>query len=127
MSSSVGAGKVDMVQMLLEAGADPDAAFMEAYSSGDAKMIRAVLASAKVKPETLGAALFFTPASKTEITKALTEAGAKPLPPASADPVPHPSPFAKTKLTALFWCSHHEMLHAGQIGLLRRQLGHPPL
>ena len=42
-------------------------------------------------------------------------------------PVPHPSPFAKTKLTALLWCSHHEMLHAGQIGLLRRQLGHPPL
>jgi hypothetical protein len=42
-------------------------------------------------------------------------------------PVPHPSPFAKTKLTALLWCSRHEMLHAGQIGLLRRQLGHPPL
>ncbi len=42
-------------------------------------------------------------------------------------PVPHPHPFAKTKLTALLWCSHHEMLHAGQIGLLRRQLGHPPL
>jgi uncharacterized damage-inducible protein DinB len=41
-------------------------------------------------------------------------------------PVPHPHPFAKTKLTALLWCSHHEMLHAGQIGLLR-QLGHPPL
>jgi DinB superfamily len=42
-------------------------------------------------------------------------------------PVPHPSPYAKTKLAALLWCSHHEMLHAGQIGLLRRQLGHPPL
>jgi hypothetical protein len=42
-------------------------------------------------------------------------------------PVPHPHPFAKTKLTALLWCAHHEMLHAGQIGLLRRQLGHPPL
>jgi hypothetical protein len=42
-------------------------------------------------------------------------------------PVPHPHPFAKTNLTALLWCSHHEMLHAGQIGLLRRQLGHPPL
>jgi hypothetical protein len=42
-------------------------------------------------------------------------------------PVLHPHPFAKTKLQALLWCSHHEMLHAGQIGLLRRQLGHPPL
>jgi hypothetical protein len=41
--------------------------------------------------------------------------------------VPHPSPFAKTKVAALLWCSHHEMLHAGQIGLLRRLLGHPPL
>jgi outer membrane protein assembly factor BamB len=82
---SVSAGKVDMVQMLLEAGADPDASFMDAFSSDDPKMIRAVLASAKVKPETLGAALFFAPKEKPEITKALTEAGAKPLPTASAD------------------------------------------
>jgi uncharacterized damage-inducible protein DinB len=42
-------------------------------------------------------------------------------------PVPHPHPFAKTKLQALLWCAHHEMLHAGQIGLLRRQLGYPPM
>jgi hypothetical protein len=62
-----------MVQMLLEAGADPDASFMDAISSENPKMIRAVLASAKVKPETLGAALFFTPKSKTEITS--TRAG----------------------------------------------------
>jgi hypothetical protein len=42
-------------------------------------------------------------------------------------PVPHPHPYAKTKLLALLWCTHHEMLHAGQIGLLRRLLGHPPI
>jgi hypothetical protein len=42
-------------------------------------------------------------------------------------PVVHPHPFAKTKLPALLWCAHHEMLHGGQIGLLRRQLGYPPL
>jgi len=42
-------------------------------------------------------------------------------------PVPHPHPFAKTKLLALLWCAHHEMLHVGQIGLLRRLLGYPPL
>jgi len=42
-------------------------------------------------------------------------------------PVPHPHRFAKTKLLALLWCAHHEMLHAGQIGLLRRLLGHAPL
>jgi hypothetical protein len=42
-------------------------------------------------------------------------------------PVPHPHPFATTKMRALLWCAHHEMLHAGQIGLLRRHLGYPPL
>jgi hypothetical protein len=42
-------------------------------------------------------------------------------------PVLHPHPFAPTKLLALFWCGHHETLHAGQIGLLRRQLGYPPM
>jgi hypothetical protein len=42
-------------------------------------------------------------------------------------PVPHPHRFAKTKLLALLWCAHHEMLHAGQIGLLRRHLGYPPI
>lgn len=42
-------------------------------------------------------------------------------------PVLYPHPFAPTKLRALLWCAHHEMLHAGQVGLLRRQLGYPPL
>ena len=32
-----------------------------------------------------------------------------------------------TKLGALLFCSHHEMLHAGQIGVLRRMLGLPPV
>jgi hypothetical protein len=36
--------------------------------------------------------------------------------------VPDPLPFAKNKLLMLLWCARHEMLHAGQIGLLRRQL-----
>ncbi len=39
----------------------------------------------------------------------------------------HPHDFAKTKMQALHWCAHHEMLHAGQIGLLRRELGCKPL
>ena len=34
-----------------------------------------------------------------------------------------PHPMFKTKLGALQWCSMHEMLHAGQIGLLRRLFG----
>ena len=40
----------------------------------------------------------------------------------------HPHPNAKTKLASLLWCANHEMMHAGQIGLLRRrELGHAPL
>lgn len=31
-----------------------------------------------------------------------------------------------TKLDALLWCARHEMVHAGQIGLLRRLLGRKP-
>ena len=39
--------------------------------------------------------------------------------------VPHPQFTAK--YGALTWASRHEMLHAGQIGLLRRQLGAAPI
>jgi hypothetical protein len=38
-----------------------------------------------------------------------------------------PHPLFKTKLEGLFWCAHHEMVHAGQIGLLRRLLGQAPV
>lgn len=38
-------------------------------------------------------------------------------------------PYAatNTRLGALLFCSHHETLHAGQIGLLRRLLGKSPV
>ncbi len=42
-------------------------------------------------------------------------------------PVLTPHSLVKTKLWAFLWCSHHEMIHVGQIGLLRRQLGQRPL
>jgi uncharacterized damage-inducible protein DinB len=42
-------------------------------------------------------------------------------------PLVNPHPIFKTKLEALYFCSKHEMLHAGQIGLLRRLMGKPPL
>ena len=42
-------------------------------------------------------------------------------------PLVNPHPIFKTKLEALYFCSKHEMLHAGQIGLLRRLLGKSPL
>ncbi|HVK15798.1 MAG TPA: DinB family protein [Fimbriiglobus sp.] len=38
-----------------------------------------------------------------------------------------PHPLCKTKLECLHWCSHHEGVHAGQIGLIRRLLGYPPI
>lgn len=43
---------------------------------------------------------------------------------AASEPVSDPPhPMFNTKLGALKWCAAHEFLHAGQIGLLRRQLG----
>jgi hypothetical protein len=43
------------------------------------------------------------------------------------EPALMPHPLFDTKLGSLLWCAQHEMLHAGQIGLLRRLLGYPPL
>jgi hypothetical protein len=39
------------------------------------------------------------------------------------EPVEPPYAVEATKLGSLLFCSHHEMLHSGQIGLLRRMLG----
>ena len=38
-----------------------------------------------------------------------------------------PHPMFSTKLGAAAFCPLHEMVHAGQIGLLRRLRGYPPL
>jgi hypothetical protein len=43
------------------------------------------------------------------------------------EPVSSPHPRFSTKGGALVWCAEHEMLHAGQIGLLRRLVGHRPI
>lgn len=42
-------------------------------------------------------------------------------------PVRTPHKLCATRGECLFWASAHEMLHAGQIGLLRRLLGHKPV
>ena len=48
--------------------------------------------------------------------------------PASLDLPPlKPHNLCTTRRACVVWCGQHEMLHAGQIGLLRRQLGHDPL
>ena len=44
-----------------------------------------------------------------------------------SEPPTKPHLLAHTKLASLLWCAQHEMVHAGQIGLLRRLLGHKPL
>jgi uncharacterized damage-inducible protein DinB len=43
------------------------------------------------------------------------------------EPPLKPHSLCKTKGECLRWCSHHEMLHAGQIALIRRLLGAKPL
>ncbi|MGE0758547.1 MAG: DinB family protein [Pirellulaceae bacterium] len=43
------------------------------------------------------------------------------------EPVDMPYSVFPTKLGAILFCSAHEMLHAGQIGLLRRLLGKSPV
>jgi uncharacterized damage-inducible protein DinB len=40
--------------------------------------------------------------------------------------LPSPHPLARNRREILLWCGQHEMLHAGQIGLLRRLLGQAP-
>ncbi len=42
------------------------------------------------------------------------------------EPPLFPHKLLNTKADSLFWCARHEMVHAGQIGLLRRLLGRVP-
>jgi hypothetical protein len=42
-------------------------------------------------------------------------------------PVDPPHAVFDTKMGAIYFCSQHEMLHAGQIGLLRRLIGKQPV
>lgn len=44
-----------------------------------------------------------------------------------AEPVDKPYAGFPNKLGSLLFCPHHEMLHAGQIGMIRRMLGKTPL
>ena len=44
-----------------------------------------------------------------------------------AEPVDMPYAAYATKLGSLLFCSHHEMIHCGQLGLLRRLLGKQPV
>ena len=43
------------------------------------------------------------------------------------EPILVPHSLFTRKGDALAWCPQHEMIHAGQIGLLRRLIGRPPI
>lgn len=43
------------------------------------------------------------------------------------NPIDMPYAGYATQLGALLFCSHHELIHAGQIGLIRRLLGKDPV
>jgi len=43
------------------------------------------------------------------------------------EPLEQPHPRFATKLGAVEFCSQHELVHAGQIAMLRRLMGKPPL
>ena len=43
------------------------------------------------------------------------------------DKLPEPHAVFDTKLGSVFFCSAHEMMHAGQIGLMRRTMGKAPV
>ncbi|MCA9216629.1 MAG: DinB family protein [Planctomycetales bacterium] len=44
-----------------------------------------------------------------------------------SETLPAPTAVTETKLGSIFFCSKHEMLHAGQIGMIRRMLGKDPV
>jgi outer membrane protein assembly factor BamB len=85
LTLAVDGGHVEMVKVLLGAGArGADAALLVAVSRGRTDLARAVLGQAKVKPESLGAALMIAPAKRPELTTLLQKAGARPLQPAAS-------------------------------------------
>ncbi len=78
-------GHGEVVRLLVDAGADAAGALGMAVQRDKLDVVRAVLASGKVKPESLSGTLAAAKAAgKAEVVKLLEEAGVKPPPPASA-------------------------------------------
>ncbi|HEV3024717.1 MAG TPA: ankyrin repeat domain-containing protein, partial [Pirellulales bacterium] len=77
LSGAVGTGHVEMVEVLLEAGAkDADTSLLAAAHAGNVAIIRAVLQKGKVGQDALDVALFQTPKDAAEARDALQIAGA---------------------------------------------------
>lgn len=78
-------GHAAVVKLLVEAGADPAAALGMAVQGDKLEVVRAVLDSGRVKPESLSGTLAAAKAAgKAEMVKMLEDAGVKPPPPATA-------------------------------------------
>jgi outer membrane protein assembly factor BamB len=85
LTQAINDGRIEMSRVLLDAGADDaDALLMSAADRGRLSLVRLLLEKRKIRPETLSAALLLTRKNRTELREALTKAGAKPLPAASA-------------------------------------------
>lgn len=85
LSTAAGGDSEEIFQKILAAGArDVDDAAMGLASRGNLSRLQLVLDTGKVGQDALDAALFSTGDDKKEVSEALVQAGAKPLP--AADP-----------------------------------------
>ena len=81
LTAALGNQTLDTVEVLLRAGAaGADELAIRAATSANAKLLKLVLDSAKIEPDTLSAALLLAPAKSPEIIETLKKAGAKPFP-----------------------------------------------
>src|SRR5262249_38056743 len=72
---------VEVVKLLVEAGSEGvEPTFRAAAVGGNVKVVQAILATGKVKQETLDATLAAVPAAKEDVVALLRKAGAKAAP-----------------------------------------------
>ncbi len=78
-----------------------------------------------------GGAGYPSPAEIRDVAAAVHARALEELPQLSEElldvPIENPHPVFNTRFEALVFCPEHEMLHAGQIALIRRSLGKPPM
>jgi outer membrane protein assembly factor BamB len=87
LSAAVGGKQLAAAEVLIKAGAkDVDAALFTAASQGHEAMLKMILGHGKVSQDALDAALYAAATAKQEkLEQALKQAGARPLPTASAE------------------------------------------
>lgn len=117
LSSTTGGRQLEAAKFLIKAGAkDVDAALFTATSQRNEPMVKMILENGKVGQDALDASLFAATTAKNEkLQKILTQAGAKPIPPASAA-----DRKAWSKLTGMYESDGGAMLMIGMtdVGLI---------